>query len=78
MPEPSTRYAAYPPQHCLSVTAAGIAEALLTTALGMLVAVPTVWCYNYFSHVMDDFEIEIHNTSLELVSYLSTHRSGQA
>lgn len=31
---------------CLAMTAGAIAEALITTALGMLVAVPAVWCYN--------------------------------
>ncbi len=31
-----------------SVVAAGIAEALFTTAAGLLVAVPAVWLYNHF------------------------------
>jgi biopolymer transport protein ExbB/biopolymer transport protein TolQ len=29
--------------------AAGIAQALITVALGLLVALPAVWLYNYFS-----------------------------
>ena len=33
----------------LSAVAGGISEALVTTALGLLVAVPAVWAYNYFT-----------------------------
>src|SRR5580698_7609792 len=34
----------------LSAVAGGIAEALVTTALGLLVAVPAVWTFNYFTN----------------------------
>lgn len=33
----------------LSAVAGGVAEALVTTAFGLLVAVPEVWVYNYFT-----------------------------
>ncbi len=33
----------------LAAVAGGIAEALITTAFGLLVAVPAVWIYNYFN-----------------------------
>jgi biopolymer transport protein ExbB/TolQ len=32
----------------LSAISAGISEALVTTALGLFVAVPAIWAYNYF------------------------------
>lgn len=50
--------------------ASGISEALVTTALGLLVAVPAVWCYNYFSTKVENFDVEMENSSMELVSYL--------
>jgi len=50
--------------------ASGISEALVTTALGLLVAVPAVWCYNYFTSTVENFDVELENSSMELVSYL--------
>lgn len=56
----------------LSGVAAGIAEALVTTALGLIVAVPAVWCYNYFTDKMELFDLDMSNSSMELVNYLAT------
>ena len=53
--------------------ASGISEALVTTALGLLVAVPAVWCYNYFTSTVENFDVELQNSSMELVSYLVRH-----
>jgi biopolymer transport protein ExbB len=50
--------------------ASGISEALVTTALGLLVAVPAVWSYNYFTTKVENFDVEMENSSMELVSYL--------
>jgi biopolymer transport protein ExbB/biopolymer transport protein TolQ len=58
----------------LSAVASGIAEALFTTALGLIVAIPAVWCFNYFTEKMSDFSIEMNTASLELVTYLSMHQ----
>jgi biopolymer transport protein ExbB/TolQ len=49
----------------------GICEALLTTVLGLRVAVPAVCFYNYLSNEMEVFDIEIEVTSLELVAYFA-------
>jgi biopolymer transport protein ExbB/TolQ len=54
----------------ITSVASGISEALVTTALGLLVAVPAVWCYNYFSSKIENFDVEMQNSSMELVSYL--------
>jgi biopolymer transport protein ExbB len=59
----------------LSGVASGIAEALVTTALGLLVAVPAVWCYNYFTDRVAGFDLEMQNSSMELVSYLAVRRA---
>lgn len=60
------------PVDALSGVAAGIAEALVTTALGLVVAVPAVWYYNYFTDKMELFDLDMSNSSMELVSYLAT------
>jgi len=61
----------------LSAVAGGIAEALVTTAFGLLVAVPAVWAYNYFTNKVEAFDVEMDNSSMELVSYFLTRRSGK-
>lgn len=54
----------------LAAEAAGISEALVTTALGLLVAVPAVWGYNYFISRVEGFDLEMENSSKELVTFL--------
>jgi biopolymer transport protein ExbB/biopolymer transport protein TolQ len=49
---------------------AGIAEALITTAFGLLVAIPAVWAYNYFTTKIDNLAVEMTYTSKELIDYL--------
>ena len=61
----------------LSAVAGGIAEALVTTALGLLVAVPAVWFYNYFTNKVEAFDVEMDNSSMELVNYFITRRGGK-
>jgi biopolymer transport protein ExbB/TolQ len=58
---------------CTAAVIAGICEALATTVLGLLVAIPAVWFYNYLSNTMELFEIEMKNASLELLNYLAIH-----
>jgi biopolymer transport protein ExbB len=59
----------------ISAVAAGIAEALITTAFGLLVAVPAVWAYNAFSNKVDTFTVEMDNSSSELIDYFIKRRS---
>jgi biopolymer transport protein ExbB/biopolymer transport protein TolQ len=61
----------------LSAVAGGISEALLTTALGLLVAVPAVWTFNYFTNRVEAFDVEMDNSSMELINYFITRRSGK-
>src|SRR3984893_8301643 len=53
----------------LTAVAGGISEALVTTAIGLFVAVPAVWVYNYFTGRVDAFDVEMGNSSSELIDY---------
>jgi len=54
----------------LAGIAGGISEALITTALGLLVAIPAVWTYNYFTTKMEYLSVEMTYSSKELIDYL--------
>jgi len=54
----------------LAGISAGIAEALITTAMGLLVAIPAVWAYNYFATKIENLSVEMTYTSKELIDYL--------
>jgi biopolymer transport protein ExbB/biopolymer transport protein TolQ len=53
----------------LAAVAGGISEALVTTALGLFVAVPAVWAYNYYTNRVEAFDVEMDNSSSELIDY---------
>jgi biopolymer transport protein ExbB/TolQ len=53
----------------LGAVSAGIAEALVETALGLIVAIPAVWFYNYLTGRIEYFNVEMDNSSSELVDY---------
>ena len=54
----------------LATVSAGIAEALITTALGIGVAIPSVVFFNYFITKTENYVVEIDNSSSELIDYL--------
>lgn len=53
----------------LGAVAGGISEALVTTAVGLFVAIPAVWMYNYFAGRIEAFDVEMGNSSSELLDY---------
>ena len=53
----------------IAAIAGGISEALVTTAFGLVVAVPAVWMFNYFTGRIDSFDVEMGNSSSELIDY---------
>ena len=53
----------------LGAVSAGISEALVETALGLIVAIPAVWFYNYLTGRIEYFNVEMDNSSSELVDY---------
>ena len=54
----------------LAGISAGIAEALITTAFGLMVAIPAVWAYNYFTTKIENLTVEMTYGSKELIDYL--------
>lgn len=58
----------------LSSVAGGISEALVATAIGLAVAIPAVWAYNYFTGKIEAFDVEMDNSSKELVNYFILRR----
>ena len=61
----------------LSAISAGIAEALITTAFGLLVAIPAVWAFNYFTTKIDNLTAEMTYSSKEMIDYLIKGVSGE-
>ena len=61
----------------LSAVAGGIAEALVATALGLFVAIPAVWAYNYFTNKVEAYDVEMDNSSMELINYFIMRRAGK-
>src|ERR1700754_2106938 len=53
----------------IGAVSAGIAEALVETALGLVVAIPAVWFYNFLTARLEYFNVEMDNSSSELVDY---------
>lgn len=53
----------------LTAVSGGISEALVTTALGLFVAIPAVMMFNYFTTKVKAFGVEMSNSSSELVDY---------
>jgi biopolymer transport protein ExbB/biopolymer transport protein TolQ len=61
----------------LGAISAGIAEALITTAFGLFVAIPAVWAYNYFTTKIDNLTVEMTYTSKEMIDYLIKGVAGE-
>ena len=58
----------------IAAIAGGISEALFTTAFGLLVAIPAVWFFNYFTNKVDNFTVEMDNSSAELIDFFVKRR----
>lgn len=60
----------------LGTVSAGIAEALITTAFGLLVAIPAVMTYNYLSGWVDARAVDISESSNEFLDVVARHIAG--
>ena len=61
----------------LGAISAGISEALISTAFGLLVAIPAVWAFNYFTTKIDNLTAEMTYVSKEMIDYLIKGVSGE-
>jgi biopolymer transport protein ExbB/TolQ len=61
----------------IAAVAGGISEALVETAFGLIVAVPAVWMFNYFTSKVEAFSVEMENSSSELIDYFLKRRGAR-
>jgi biopolymer transport protein ExbB len=54
-----------------SQVSTGISEALVTTAAGLIVAIPAVIAYNIFTKKVDHVVLEIEQTATQLIDYIT-------
>lgn len=57
----------------LRMVASYIGEAVVTTAMGLIVAIPAVWFHNYLRSRMEVFESEMSNATLEAITHIKDH-----
>ena len=53
----------------IGAVASGIAEALVTTAFGIGVAIIALWCYNYLNSRIEVYDVEMSNTSSQVIDF---------
>lgn len=53
----------------LGAVSAGISEALVTTALGLFVAIPAAWMFNHLTNELEHFQMEMSNSASEMLDY---------
>jgi biopolymer transport protein ExbB/biopolymer transport protein TolQ len=58
----------------ISAVAGVMAEAFVTTAVGLAVGITAVWLLNYFTNKVDNFVVEMDNSSAELISFFLKQR----
>ena len=61
----------------LGTVSAGIAEALITTAFGLIVAIPAVMAFNYFQGWVDARSIDIAESSNEFLDIVAKRLDGR-
>ena len=60
----------------LDAVSAGIAEALIVTAVGLVVAICAVLVFNYLSARFDQLDMKMQHAAGELLDYMELHRGG--
>jgi biopolymer transport protein ExbB/TolQ len=58
---------------CLAAVVLNLSNAIVPTALGLLVAIPALWCYKHLSSRVEAFDLEMDGASLDLVNRLAVH-----
>jgi len=62
----------------IGAVSAGIAEALVSTALGLFVAIPAAWIFNYFTNQLERLQVEMSNSASELIDFFMKQRTRNA
>jgi biopolymer transport protein ExbB/biopolymer transport protein TolQ len=60
----------------IAAVSAGIAEALVTTAIGIGVAIPAAWMFNTFQGVLERFQVEMSNSASQLIDFFLEKQAG--
>ncbi len=60
----------------IGAVAGGIAEALVTTAFGIGVAIIALWCYNSLNTKIEVYDAEMSNTSSQIVDFFIRRQVG--
>ena len=60
------------------LVASGISEALITTAAGLMVGIPTLAAYHFFRGRVDKFVFEMEEISLKLLEDISLDRGNKS
>ncbi len=60
----------------IGAVASGIAEALVTTAFGIGVAIIALWCYNFLTTKIDVYGSEMSNTTSQIVDFFIRKQEG--
>lgn len=61
----------------LAAVSGGISEALVVTALGLMIAIPAVMLYNYFTNRVDEFVVDMNDVSSELLTFVLKEGRGR-
>jgi biopolymer transport protein ExbB/biopolymer transport protein TolQ len=59
----------------LAAVAGGIAEALVMTGFGLIVAIPAVWLYNWANARVEGFVIEMANSASEMHDWIKKNKA---
>jgi len=60
----------------IGAVASGIAEALVTTAFGIGVAIIALWCFNTLNSKIEVYEAEMDNTTSQIVDFFMRKQEG--
>jgi biopolymer transport protein ExbB/TolQ len=60
----------------IGAVASGIAEALVTTAFGIGVAIIALWCYNVLNSRVEIFDAEMSNTTSQIMDFFIRKQEG--
>ena len=62
----------------LDAVSAGIAEALIVTAVGLIVAIFSVWIFNYLNGRFEKLDMQLEHAAGELIDFMEFSRGGSA